>query len=113
MMSSQFEGLPIALLEAMSMECAVVATDAGGIKEVIRNETDGLTCDVENWQHLTELCQELIDDRDKLKKYQKAARQRVVDSFSLRKMVLELEGYYEVNTKKIKAKNNSIPLSKA
>jgi glycosyltransferase involved in cell wall biosynthesis len=32
MMTSEFEGLPVALLEAMSMECAVVCTDAGGIK---------------------------------------------------------------------------------
>ena len=44
MMSSSFEGLPIALLEAMSMECAVVSTDAGGIKEVIRNKEDGVDC---------------------------------------------------------------------
>ncbi|RYG28092.1 MAG: glycosyltransferase, partial [Chitinophagaceae bacterium] len=42
MMSSVFEGLPIAMLEAMSMQCAIVTTDAGGIKEVIRNEKDGL-----------------------------------------------------------------------
>lgn len=113
MMSSQFEGLPIALLEAMSMECAVVATDAGGIKEVIRNEEDGMTCDVEDWQRLSELCQVLIDDRGKLKAYQKAARQRVVDSFSLKKMVLQLEDYYQEHTERIKTEKKSLPLSKA
>ena len=42
MMTSQFEGLPIALLEAMSMECAILTTDAGGIKQVIRNDEMGL-----------------------------------------------------------------------
>ena len=94
MMSSSFEGLPIALLEAMSMECAVVATDAGGIKEVIRKEQDGLTCKVEEWQKLSDLCQILIDDPDRLKKYKRAARERVVKSFSLTKMVDELEILY-------------------
>ena len=84
MMSSSFEGLPIALLEAMSMECAVVATDAGGIKEVIRNEQDGLTCKVEEWQKLSDLCQSLIDDPEKLENYKKAARKRVVKNFSLK-----------------------------
>lgn len=112
MMSSQFEGLPIALLEAMSMECAVVATDAGGIKEVIRNEKDGLTCQVENWQKLADLCEVLIKERDQLERYKSAARKRVVESFSLKKMVQELEGYYEMYAKSISTKNKSYPLSK-
>jgi glycosyltransferase involved in cell wall biosynthesis len=94
MMSSSFEGLPIALLEAMSMECAVVSTDAGGIKEVIRNEEDGLTVPVEEWRNLSEKLELLIQDPAKLKRFQKAARNRVVESFSLQRMVEELEGYY-------------------
>ena len=94
MMSSSFEGLPIALLEAMSMECAVVATDAGGIKEVIRDRQDGMICKVEEWKELSELCQILIDDPGQLAKLKIAARQRVVNSFSLTKMVEELEEIY-------------------
>jgi L-malate glycosyltransferase len=42
MMTSVFEGLPIALLEAMSMKCAIATTDAGGVKEVIENGKSGL-----------------------------------------------------------------------
>lgn len=94
MMSSSFEGLPIALLEAMSMECAVVSTNAGGIKETIRNKEDGLICSVDDWEKLSELCQSLIDSPEKLNKYKLAARNRVVDAFSLKRMVAELEGYY-------------------
>ena len=112
MMSSQFEGLPIALLEAMSMECSVVATDAGGIKEVIRNEKDGLTCKVENWEELADLCQRLIDDPNQLANFKIAARKRVVESFSLKKMVLELEEYYQTYAKTSKTQRTSIPLSK-
>lgn len=94
MMSSSFEGLPIALLEAMSMECAVVSTDAGGIKEVIRNEKDGLTVPVEKWQELSEKVALLIQNKMKLEEFQKAARERVMESFSLKRMVNELEDYY-------------------
>lgn len=94
MMSSSFEGLPIALLEAMSMECAVVSTDAGGIKEVIRHKKDGLTCKVEEWERLSDLCQDLLDDSEKLENYKKASRERVVKNFSLKRMVNELEGLY-------------------
>lgn len=94
MMSSSFEGLPIALLEAMSMECAIVSTNAGGIKEVIQNERDGLICNVEEWEKLSALTQILIYDNSKLLEMKKAARRRVVENFSLEKMVKELEGYY-------------------
>ena len=94
MMSSSFEGLPIALLEAMSMECAVVSTDAGGIKEVIRNGKDGLTLPVEEWRELSEKLTVLVQDTAQLKKFQKAARSRVKESFSLQRMVGELEAYY-------------------
>jgi len=94
MMSSSFEGLPIALLEAMSMECAIVSTDAGGIKEVIRDKQDGLTCKVEEWKKLFDLCQILIEDTEKLQDFKKAARERAVNSFSLKRMVDSLEEIY-------------------
>ena len=94
MMSSSFEGLPIALLEAMSMECAIVSTNAGGIKEVIRDKQDGLTCEVEEWMRLSDLCQVLINNPEKLNNFKKKARERAVSSFSLRRMVDELEVIY-------------------
>ncbi len=94
MMSSSFEGLPIALLEAMSMECAIVTTDAGGIKEVIRHEQDGLLCNVNDWKKLPDLLHNLIDDQKLLNLYQKNARKRVIDSFSLKSMVKQLEDVY-------------------
>jgi L-malate glycosyltransferase len=101
MMSSSFEGLPIALLEAMSMECAVVSTDAGGIKEVIREGEDGLICPVDNWQELSSKVQILIDDPAQLKKYKVAARKRVQEAFSMKRMVMELEDCYLEVVKKL------------
>jgi len=94
MMTSSFEGLPIALLEAMSMECAIVSTNAGGIKEVIRDEIDGLTCEVNEWEKLALKNDHLINNPEKLKLMQAAARERVLKSFSLKKMVSKLEEYY-------------------
>ncbi len=94
MMSSSFEGLPIALLEAMSMECAIVSTDAGGIKEVIRDGIDGLICDVKEYRELAPLCQSLLEDKALLNKFQNSARKRVVEAFSLKEMIKKLESLY-------------------
>lgn len=98
MMSSVFEGLPIALLEAMSMECAIASTSAGGIKEVIRNEEDGLLTEVEEWPKLVEKLEQLEDDNLR-QKLASNARKRVEECFSLRQMVFELETVYKRTAK--------------
>lgn len=93
MMSSVFEGLPIALLEAMSMECAIATTDAGGIREVIRNETDGLIVGINEWHRLSD-CLKKYARLDYRKSMAARARARVEESFSMRRMVDRLEDIY-------------------
>lgn len=93
MMSSVFEGLPIALLEAMSMECAIASTSAGGIKEVIRDGQDGLIVPVEEWASLSVAIGKLKDAAVR-KSLAGKARERVVASFSLKRMVTQLETLY-------------------
>lgn len=95
MMSSSFEGLPIALLEAMSMQCAIVSTNAGGIKEVIRHEVDGLICNVDNLNKLGDLAYEVVEDDLLRSELQNNARSRVLKNFSLNTMVHKLENYYK------------------
>jgi glycosyltransferase involved in cell wall biosynthesis len=95
MMSSIFEGLPLALLEAMSMECPVITTDAGGIKEVVRHNVEGLICSVEEPRKLIDYATDLLTDRRAATKSGNNARKRVEESFSLKRMVVELEKLYD------------------
>ena len=94
MMSSNFEGLPIALLEAMSMECAVVSTKAGGVVEVIQHDKNGLLCETEHWECLADQVISLVQNKEKQQVFQRAARERVKKQFSLKTMVNELEACY-------------------
>jgi L-malate glycosyltransferase len=94
MMSSEFEGLPIALLEAMSMECAVVSTKAGGVVEVVENGKSGSLCEVGDFHCLANKVSTLLEDPEKLSRFQTAARKRVLNAFSLERMVGELEELY-------------------
>lgn len=90
MMTSAFEGLPIALLEAMSMECAIVTTDAGGIKEVITKPAHGTCVGVNDWQSLPAAVLSVSDPKGAGKN----ARKRVVEAFNLKSMVRQLESHY-------------------
>lgn len=98
MMCSSFEGLPIALLEAMSMECAILTTDAGGIKEVVRDNQEGLVVSIENWAELANKIELVKGDDEFLKKLQQSARIRVIDSFSMDNMIVTLESLYRKYT---------------
>jgi glycosyltransferase involved in cell wall biosynthesis len=94
MMSSEFEGLPLALLEAMSSGRPVISTDAGGIKEVIIHERDGLLVGVEEPEKLVECAAQLLADPNKRKAFGLQGRNRIIESFSMIKMVKELEDVY-------------------
>ena len=95
MMSSEFEGLPIALLEAMSTSCAIVSTDAGGIKEVIRNGIDGLLVSVDHSKELEKSLTYLIQQPNEIIRYGSNARLRVKEFFSIQNMVKAIEFEYQ------------------
>jgi glycosyltransferase involved in cell wall biosynthesis len=95
MMSSEFEGLPLALLEAMSCSCAVICTNAGGIKEVIRHEQDGMLTDLHGWPLFMAYLNELILNEDQRMLLAASGRKRVIDQFSIQRMVHELESVYK------------------
>jgi glycosyltransferase involved in cell wall biosynthesis len=94
MMSSSFEGLPIALLEAMSMGCAIVSTDAGGIKEVIQNNENGILVAVDDWKKMSSSLLTLVENPSQLTYFQTEARKRVIANFSIGSMVAQLESLY-------------------
>lgn len=80
---SLWDGMPNALLEAMAAGCGSIASDAGGIPEIINPGVDGII--VPRWQlhRLGEAVLEFLDaapaHRDRIKH---AARARMVEEFS-------------------------------
>ena len=95
MMSSEFEGLPIALLEAMSMGCTPACTAAGGIPELVKDNQNGILVPVENPMLLVNRLSEYLKQPERLKVLAASARETVITSFSMQKMVSELETIYD------------------
>lgn len=94
LMSSMFEGLPVALLEAMSMGCTPVCTSVGGIPEVIRPGENGLLAEPGQPAELAFRVAELIRVRGRLQALGAAARHTVERQFSMARMQGELERVY-------------------
>lgn len=95
MMSSEFEGLPIALLEAMSMGCVPACTAAGGIPELIHHGSNGMLVPVDKPMQLVEELSSCIEDRQNLKVTGELARESVIKRFSVHQMVNKLEEIYD------------------
>jgi glycosyltransferase involved in cell wall biosynthesis len=75
-MSSRSEGLPVALLEAMAYELAIVTTAVGGIPEVTTDGRDGLLVPAEDPQALADALCALAGDAELRARLSAAARDR-------------------------------------
>ncbi|MCA9174726.1 MAG: glycosyltransferase [Planctomycetales bacterium] len=79
---SLWDGLPNAVLEAMACERLVVASDAGGIPEVIKHREHGLLIPRAHLHRLGEVILELFDQPEpQRQQLASAARRRVLDRF--------------------------------
>ncbi|HEY9630758.1 MAG TPA: glycosyltransferase family 4 protein [Coleofasciculaceae cyanobacterium] len=71
------EGLPMAMLEAMSWGLPVISTPVGGIPEVVIPHENGLLVNPGNSQELVDAMQILIEDEDLRLNLGRAARDQV------------------------------------
>src|SRR5690606_35395203 len=94
-LSSRFEGLPIALLEAMGTGVAPVETRVGGIPEVITDGEDGLLVDAGDPGGLAAALERLLEDGDLRARLGAQARARAGD-FDLAAAVRRTEEVYRL-----------------
>ncbi|RYY62883.1 MAG: glycosyltransferase [Chitinophagaceae bacterium] len=85
---SEMEGLPIVLLEAMSMAVPCVSTRVGGIPELIDHTRNGFLVDPGNEMvnAFATHIYSLYKDRSLYRTIGNAARDKILDQFSIKKM---------------------------
>lgn len=81
-LSSQSEGLPMVILEAMASELPIISTDVGGISELIINRKTGLTVPPKSTEALTHSIIQLLTQRDFAKELASNARKTVLEHYS-------------------------------
>lgn len=81
--SGDHDGLPNVLLEASALEVPVVATDVGGIPELIRHDETGLVTRQRDAEALAERLAQALADPERMRELARAARERVLREFDL------------------------------
>lgn len=82
-LASFAEGIPVVLMEAMSMEIPCVATWVNGIPELIRDERDGLLVPPSDAAALAKQIARLMDDAGLRERLGRAGRIRAREAFNL------------------------------
>ena len=88
---SRSEGLPVAMLEAMTMGLPVVATAAQGVDQVLRGGQNGLLVPLEDPQALAQGLCELLGDAQKRERLAETGRKLVMAEYSLDTMCRRIQ----------------------
>ena len=88
------EGLPYTIIEAMAAEVPVIATNIGGIPEMIENNINGILIESKNSQLLAVKILELINNPETTKEMTRKSRQKVEKEFTLDQMILQTKKIY-------------------
>lgn len=81
LITSDHEGLPMVLLEAMALGTLVVAREVGGISEVLTDEETGFLVEDQNPAALSKACIEALQNKKKAEQLALAARKLVETRF--------------------------------
>lgn len=91
---SKREGFPVSILEAMAAGRPVIATDVGGVAEVITTGENGIIVPPENSEKLAEALFLLIDNPDRTKTMAVKGHSDVAANFNKQKMIKSYECLY-------------------
>ena len=94
LLSSISEGIPLTLLEAMAVGLPGVATDVGGIREVIVPGVTGYLVPARSPEALAEAMLAIQADPLVIERMGQASRQRIEDEFGLAGVVAQYEAIY-------------------
>ena len=91
---SDTEGMSNTLLESMSMERTIVATNVGGNPELIQNEQNGVLVPSNDPQALANAVINLYENPELAKKIAQAARQTAIEKYHLKTVVGRMMDIY-------------------
>lgn len=94
-MPSHWEGLPMALLEAMAMSKAIVATKVGGIPDVIKDGENGLLINKSDYKELASKIEQLLLNKELRLKLGNEAKNTILKYYTAKNVSFQYENLYK------------------
>lgn len=88
------EGMPISILEAMSYNIPIIATNVGGIPEIVKNKYNGLLVEPKNIYGIYKSIKTLILDKE-LREYMKVNNKKIIIDYLPNKISSKLSSIYK------------------
>ena len=95
LLTSSTESFGLVALEAMASGVPVIASDVGGIPEVVEHGVTGFLAPMGDIDRMAEHAIALLQDRDMHGRFCSAARKRAVENFDQNELVSQYETLYE------------------
>ena len=88
------EGTPVSVIEALAARRPVVATDVGGVSDVVRDGVDGFLVDAGDTSALAERLATLAGDEALRTRMGEAGRERVLQRYAVSRLVDDVDRLY-------------------
>jgi len=93
--SSEPEPFGLVVIEGMALGKPLVATSAGGVLDIIEDGVNGLLIPCKDSQAMGRAIIKILSDRNKAQQIGNAARQRVIEKFTVDQQVTHVQNVYD------------------
>ena len=94
-LSSIYEGLPMVILEAMSVKKPVVSMDVGSINEVVIHNENGFLVEPKNYQEFIDYLYKLKSDETMIRKFGENAFNKINENYNIKNYEKEVSKLYD------------------
>ena len=96
---SNYEGLPISIIEAMRAGLPVIASDVGGNNELVKDGLNGFLVERGNSEQLVERISFLLEHKEILRELGQKSREFYLKEFSAEQMMKRISQAYSIGVK--------------
>lgn len=111
-LSSLNEGLPVSIIESLAAKKPVVATDVGGVRDLVEHRVTGILVPKQDSRNLARGIMYLLKNPAEGLKFGDNGRKKVYPVFNYTSLVSETEELYENLLKKRKLQKNNLDFKK-
>ena len=94
-LTSLNEGTPVSLIEAMASARPVVATDVGGVRDIVKNGGNGLLVSSGDVLGFSKALFKMLEDREKRLEMGRRGREFVAENFTKERLIEDMKSLYE------------------